>query len=51
MKKTPSERVRDAEAKRLALGQRQIRLWLPDDPSIIEEFRKAAKEACNSKGA
>ena len=47
MKKTPSERVRKAEAKRIARGQKQIRLWLPDDPAIIEAFRKSAKEACN----
>ena len=47
MKKTPSERVREAEAKRIAQGQKQIRLWLPDDPAIIEAFRKAAVEACN----
>ena len=48
MKKTQSERVRKAEAKRIARRQKQIRLWLPDDPRIIEAFRKAAKEACNN---
>ena len=47
MAKTNAERVREAEAKRIARGQKQIRLWLPDDPNIIEAFRKAAQEACN----
>ena len=42
-----SQRVRKSEAKRISQGQKQIRLWLPDDPIIIEAFRKAAKEVCN----
>jgi hypothetical protein len=47
---TPTERVRKSEAKRIARGQKQIRLWLPDDPNIIEAFRKAAQEACSKSG-
>ena len=40
-----SQRVRKSEAKRIAQGQKQIRLWLPDDPLIIERFRLMAQEA------
>ncbi len=41
-----TERVRKSEAKRIALGQRQIRVWVPDDPEVIAAIRKIASDAC-----
>ncbi len=41
-----SESVRKSEAKRIALGQRQIRVWVPDDPEVIAAIRKLAADAC-----
>ncbi len=38
-----SQRVRKSEAKRIALGQRQIRVWVPDKPEDIAAVRIAAK--------
>ncbi len=41
-----SESVRKSEAKRIALGHRQIRVWVPDDPAVIAAIRKLAADAC-----
>jgi hypothetical protein len=43
---TTTESVRKSEAKRIALGQRQIRVWVPDDPAVIDAIRKLAADAC-----
>jgi hypothetical protein len=42
------ESVRKSEAKRVALGQRQIRVWVPDDPAVIAAIRKIAADACRA---
>ena len=43
-----SQRVRKSEAKRLALGQRQIKVWVPDTPEDIAAVRVVAKALCDS---
>jgi hypothetical protein len=45
---TTTESVRKSEAKRIALGQRQIRVWVPDDPAVISAIRKIAADACRA---
>lgn len=45
---TTTESVRKSEAKRIALGQRQIRVWVPDDPKVIAAIRKIAADACQA---
>jgi hypothetical protein len=42
---TTTESVRKSEAKRIARGQRQIRVWVPDDPEVIAAIRKMAADA------
>jgi hypothetical protein len=43
---TTTESVRKSEAKRIALGQRQIRVWVPNDLAVIAAIRKMASDAC-----
>jgi len=40
--------VRASEAKRKALGQKQIHVWVPNVPEIIAKVRALAKELCQS---
>lgn len=51
MPKTPAQRVREVEASRRARGEREVRLWLPDDPDTIQRFRDEATKACREAQA
>ena len=44
--KSTAQRVREAEASHLARGEREIRLWVPDNPEDIEAVRSLARELC-----
>lgn len=46
MPKPPAQRVREVEASRRARGEREIRVWVPDNPKDIETVRSLAKELC-----
>ncbi len=44
---TTTESVRKSEAKRIALGHRQIRVWVPEDnKEVVAYIRKLAADAC-----
>jgi hypothetical protein len=40
--KPTAQRVREAEASHRARGEREIRLWVPDDPDAIQQVRDLA---------
>jgi len=51
MPKSTAQRVREAEASHRARGEREIRLWLPNDPDLIREFRELAAKLCADHAA
>jgi hypothetical protein len=46
MAKSNVERVRKAEAKRRARGEREYRLWAPDTPESRARLRELALTLC-----
>lgn len=51
MPKSTAQRVREAVEMHKARGERQIKLWLPDDPDTIQRFRDEAAKACQDAQA
>ncbi len=49
MAKPLSQRVRDVEARRRSQGQREIRVWVPDDPDAIARVRDLAIHLCKKE--
>ena len=46
MPKPIAQRVKETAERHRARGERQIKLWLPDDDDVIQQFRDAATKAC-----
>jgi len=46
--KTTAQRVREAEAAHIARGERQIRVWVPDNPEAVARVRALAAELCEA---
>lgn len=44
--KNRAQRVREAEAAHEARGEKQIRVWVPDNPDDIAKVRQLALELC-----
>lgn len=44
--KNKAQRVREAEAAHEARGEKQIRVWVPDNPDDIAKVRQLAAELC-----
>ena len=42
MRKTTSQRVRKSEALRRGMGEKEIRVWVPDNPEDINQVRNLA---------
>lgn len=42
MPKSTAQRVRETEASHRARGEREIRLWVPDNPAAIQQVRNLA---------
>ncbi len=45
--KTTAQRVREAEAAHQKRGERQIRVWVPDQAEAIEQVRSLAAALCD----
>lgn len=46
MPKPTSQRVRKAEASHRERGERELRVWVPDNPDDIAAVRELARELC-----
>lgn len=51
MVKTNAQRVREAEASHRAQGEKQIRVWVPNQPEPISLVRELAKKLCLENAA
>lgn len=48
MAKTTAQRVREAEASHRARGEKQLRVWVPNNPESVEAVRRLARELCDT---
>jgi hypothetical protein len=51
MAKSKVQRVREAEAGHRARGEKQIRLWVPNEIEVIAQIRTIAAKFCDEARA